>query len=81
MTNSNLITQLNKAQLLKKLKKYYKNIEVEKLLVTNDDGALTGLITVKDILKKQNFPDAAIDKHGRLLVGAAVGIDTNTQRE
>ena len=51
---------------------------VEKLLVVNDLGNLTGLITVKDILKKQNFPNAAIDKHGRLLVGAAVGIDEDT---
>ena len=77
MTNSNLIT-VKQGTTLEEAKEVLQKHRVEKLLVTNDDGALTGLITVKDILKKQNFPDAAIDKHGRLLVGAAVGIDTNT---
>ena len=77
MTSSNLIT-VKQGTTLEEAKEVLQKHRVEKLLVTNDDGALTGLITVKDILKKQNFPDAAIDKHGRLLVGAAVGIDTNT---
>ena len=77
MTSSNLIT-VKQGTTLEEAKEVLQKHRVEKLLVTNDDGALTGLITVKDILKKQNFPDAAIDKHGRLLVGAAVGIDVNT---
>ena len=77
MTSSNLIT-VKQGTTLEEAKDVLQKHRVEKLLVTNDDGALTGLITVKDILKKQNFPDAAIDKHGRLLVGAAVGIDANT---
>ncbi len=77
MTSSNLIT-VKQGTTLEEAKEVLQKHRVEKLLVTNDDGALTGLITVKDILKKQNFPDAAIDKHGRLLVGAAVGIDANT---
>lgn len=77
MTSRNLIT-VKQGTTLEEAKEVLQKHRVEKLLVTNDDGALTGLITVKDILKKQNFPDAAIDKHGRLLVGAAVGIDSNT---
>jgi len=48
--------------------------KVEKLLVTNDQGELVGLITVKDIQKKKQYPFAAKDGHGRLLAGAAVGV-------
>ena len=40
--------------------------------------ALCGLITVKDILKKENHPNAATDTHGRLLVAAAVGVSSDT---
>ena len=48
--------------------------KVEKLLVTGSAGELVGLITVKDIQKKKQYPNAAKDGHGRLLVGAAVGV-------
>jgi IMP dehydrogenase len=48
--------------------------KVEKLLVINEKGALMGLITVKDIQKKKQYPFAAKDGHGRLLAGAAVGV-------
>jgi IMP dehydrogenase len=47
---------------------------IEKLLLVNEDGSLEGLITVKDIEKRQTFPNAAKDKLARLLVGAAVGV-------
>jgi len=47
--------------------------KVEKLPVVDQDGALRGLITVKDIFKRQQFPDANKDRHGRLRVAAAVG--------
>lgn len=46
--------------------------KIEKLPVVDPEGHLTGLITVKDIEKHQDFPLAATDKNGRLLVGAAV---------
>jgi IMP dehydrogenase len=46
---------------------------IEKLPVVDDNGKLTGLITVKDIFKRRKFPDACKDGHGRLRVGAAVG--------
>ncbi len=47
---------------------------IEKLLVVDENGNLTGLITVKDIQKKEQFPIACKDSMGRLRVGAAVGV-------
>ncbi|MFZ5656863.1 MAG: IMP dehydrogenase [Pseudomonadota bacterium] len=52
---------------------------IEKVLVVNDDFALRGLITVKDIQKKRDNPNAAYDSSGRLLVGAAVGVGGDTE--
>ncbi len=46
---------------------------IEKLPVVDEKGILKGLITVKDIFKRRQFPDACKDEHGRLRVGAAVG--------
>ena len=48
--------------------------KVEKLPVVDADGVLRGLITVKDISKRVAYPDATKDEHGRLRVGAAVGV-------
>ena len=45
---------------------------IEKLPVVDNEGRLTGLITVTDMEKNKNFPNAAVDKSGRLIVGAAV---------
>jgi IMP dehydrogenase len=47
---------------------------IEKLLVTDEEGLLKGLITVKDIQKKIDYPNAAKDAKGRLIVGAGVGV-------
>jgi IMP dehydrogenase len=47
---------------------------IEKLIVTDDKGVLVGLITMKDLMKAEAYPDAAKDSRGRLLVGAAVGV-------
>ena len=52
---------------------------IEKLLVVDKEQRLKGLITVKDIQKRKEFPDAAKDQHGRLLVGAAVGVAQDTK--
>ena len=52
--------------------------KIEKLPVTDDGGFLKGLITFKDIQKKRKHPNAAKDEHGRLIVGAAVGITSDT---
>jgi IMP dehydrogenase len=46
---------------------------IEKLPVVDADGRLRGLITVKDIFKRRQFPNSAKDSHGRLRVGAAIG--------
>ncbi len=47
---------------------------IEKLPIVDDRGYLRGLITYKDILKKQDFPAAATDSGGRLLAAAAIGV-------
>lgn len=46
---------------------------IEKLPVVDEDGRLAGLITVKDFVKTEQYPNASKDKDGRLLVGAAIG--------
>ena len=53
---------------------------IEKVLVVNEDFALRGLITVKDIQKKSDNPNAAYDASERLLVGAAVGVGGDTEQ-
>ncbi len=53
--------------------------KLERLLVVNDAFELRGLITVKDITKQLNFPNAARDDAGRLRVGAAVGVGVGTE--
>ncbi|KAB8176831.1 IMP dehydrogenase [Lysobacter maris] len=52
---------------------------IEKVLVVNDGFQLRGLITVKDIQKKRDNPNAAYDSSERLLVGAAVGVGGDTE--
>lgn len=54
--------------------------KIEKLPIINKDNVLVGLITYKDILKKKNRPNAAKDKLGRLIVGAAVGVTADIER-
>jgi len=52
---------------------------IEKLLVVDDAGKLKGLITIKDIEKIKKYPNSCKDDLGRLRVGAAVGIDADTE--
>jgi len=52
---------------------------IEKLPVVDDKGVLRGLITVKDIFKRRQYPDANKDEHGRLRVAAAVGAGGDSQ--
>ncbi|MFN7313040.1 MAG: IMP dehydrogenase [Bacteroidota bacterium] len=78
MTKENLVTapqgtDLKKAELI--LQKY----KIEKLPVVDKKGKLIGLITYRDILKLKNNPNACKDQHGRLLVGAAVGVTPETE--
>ena len=53
--------------------------KLERVLVINDSFELRGLMTVKDITKQTNFPNAARDDHGKLRVGAAVGVGEGTE--
>lgn len=73
MTKENLITA-TEGTTLKKAEKILQQHKIEKLLVVNKDGTLHGLITYRDILQLQSYPNAVKDSYGRLLVGAALGI-------
>jgi len=53
---------------------------IEKLLVVDDDGNLKGLITIKDLEKIRKYPNAAKDSLGRLLVGAALGVGDDIEK-
>ena len=73
MTKKNLVTApenttLNDAEMI-----LTKN-KVEKLLLVDDEYRLKGLITIKDIEKNENFPNACKDTRGRLRAGAAIGV-------
>ena len=73
MTSKNLVT-VPIGTTLEKAKKILQEHRIEKLLVVDEKGNLAGLITVKDIQKKERFPNACKDRNGRLRVGAAVGM-------
>ncbi|MEY4764864.1 MAG: hypothetical protein RI907_1537 [Pseudomonadota bacterium] len=53
--------------------------KLERVVVVNDANELKGLVTVKDITKQNSFPNAARDAHGKLRVGAAVGVGEGTE--
>ena len=53
--------------------------KLERVLVVNDAFELRGLMTVKDITKQTDFPNAARDAQGKLRVGAAVGVGEGTE--
>jgi IMP dehydrogenase len=72
MTKENLIT-VSVGTTLEEAEKILHRHRVEKLLVVDENFALKGLITVKDIQKKLKYPNAAKDQQGRLRVGAALG--------
>lgn len=77
MTSKSLIT----AQLgttLDDAERVLQEHRIEKLPIVDADGKLAGLMTVKDIQMKKRYPNAAKDEHGRLLVGAALGIAPDT---
>jgi IMP dehydrogenase len=73
MTYERLITA-ELGTTLDQAKSILQKYRIEKLPLVDKDGHLKGLITVKDIQKKFQFPNAAKDSSGRLLVGAAVGV-------
>jgi len=72
MTRENLVT-VSVGTTLEEAERILQTRRIEKLLVVDDAFNLKGLITVKDIQKKLEYPKATKDGHGRLRVGAAVG--------
>ncbi len=73
MRSENLIT-VPEGTSLEEAKKVLQQHRIEKLLVVDQQGNLKGLITVKDIQKKEKYPNACKDELGRLRVGAAIGV-------
>ena len=72
MTRENLVTA-PVGTTLEEAERTLAQHRIEKLPVVDADGVLRGLITVKDIFKRREHPNANKDQHGRLRVGAAVG--------
>lgn len=77
MTKENLVTAPI-GTTLEKAEKILQRHKIEKLPVVDRKGILRGLITFKDIMKKKRHPYACKDEHGRLRVGAAVGVTKDT---
>ncbi|MCE9622849.1 MAG: IMP dehydrogenase [Actinomycetia bacterium] len=73
MTSEGLVTA-TVGTTLDQAKTILQKHRIEKLPLVDGQGRLKGLITVKDIQKKLDYPNAAVDSSGRLLVGAAVGV-------
>ncbi|TWT05858.1 IMP dehydrogenase [Planomicrobium sp. CPCC 101079] len=79
MTREQLVTA-EVGTTLEEAEKILQQYKIEKLPLVDNDGILKGLITIKDIEKVIEFPHAAKDAHGRLLVGAAVGVTSDTMK-
>ena len=73
MTHENLVT-VPEGTDIETAKDILHQHRIEKVLIVDDQYRLKGMITVKDIMKKIQYPDAAKDQRGRLRVGAAVGV-------
>jgi IMP dehydrogenase len=78
MTKEKLVTA-EVGTTLEQAKQILQKHRIEKLPVVDKSGMLKGLITIKDIEKSKEFPGATKDTHGRLVVGAAVGIDQTSK--
>ncbi len=79
MTSQGLITA-PLGTTLEEAKAILQEHRIEKLPLVDQEGRLKGLITVKDIQKKRDYPNAALDSHGRLRVGAAVGVGADLEQ-
>jgi len=73
MTPAPLVTA-SKGTTLEEAAKVLQEHKIEKLPIVEDDGTLAGLITIKDIEKKEQYPNANKDEFGRLRVAAAIGV-------
>lgn len=78
MTHKDKLVTAEVGTTLEQAKKILQKHRIEKLPVVDKDFKLKGLITIKDIEKAQAYPQATKDSHGRLLVGAAVGVSADS---
>ncbi len=77
MTSEKLITA-PEGTTLEQARRIIKKYKIEKLPIVDRNGRLKGLITIKDIIKKMEHPNAIFDRTGRLRCAAAVGVDKKT---
>ncbi|GAB6099719.1 IMP dehydrogenase [Halanaerocella petrolearia] len=78
MTKEDLVTAPVDTN-LEEAKEVLQEHKIEKLPLVDEDNTLKGLITIKDIEKAKKYPNAAKDDTGRLLVGAAVGVGSDSR--
>jgi IMP dehydrogenase len=78
MTSEGLITA-SVGTTLEQAKSILQKHRIEKLPLVDENGILKGLITVKDIQKKRDYPNATVDSRGRLMCGAAVGVGSDLE--
>jgi IMP dehydrogenase len=79
MTGKNVVTA-PVGTTLEQAKAILQKHRIEKLPLVDEQGHLKGLITVKDIQKKRDYPIASIDDQGRLICGAAVGVGADLEK-
>ena len=80
MTPKDKLITAKEGENLEVIKQLLQSNRIEKILLVDDSFALTGLVTLKDINKSLDFPNAARDSEGRLLVGAAIGTGDETNQ-
>ena len=78
MTPKEKLVTAKEGEKLDVIKRLLQDNRIEKILLVDSHFTLTGLVTLKDINKSLNFPNAARDEEGRLLVGAAIGTNKDT---
>lgn len=80
MTPKEKLVTVREGASLDTVKELLHRHRIEKVLVVNDGFNLCGMMTVKDISKAENFPDASKDEYGRLRAGASVGVGGDTDQ-
>ena len=78
MTPKDKLVTAREGEKLEVIKRLLQDNRIEKILLVDSNFTLTGLVTLKDINKSLDFPNAARDEEGRLLIGAAIGIKKDT---
>ena len=78
MTPKEKLVTAKEGEKLDVIKRLLQDNRIEKILLVDSNFTLTGLVTLKDINKSLDFPNAARDEEGKLLVGAAIGTKKNT---